>query len=115
MKTIHLLTIISTIITSSQSSTITQQDDSNQQGNEQCLKDTQSTQSSSSIIHENSLQGTPSNEWDINGSGDPSIQGFTTQTSYGNLDNVEFKVNTTSTNWTIEIYRMGWYDGLGAR
>ena len=67
------------------------------------------------ITQENSMPGTPSTVWDINGAGDPSIQGFTTQQSYSNNETVQFKVNTTTTNWHIEIYRMGWYDGLGAR
>ncbi len=31
------------------------------------------------IIQENCLPGTPATEWDINGAGDPEIQGFSRQ------------------------------------
>ncbi|MQA28420.1 MAG: hypothetical protein GEU82_01080, partial [Luteitalea sp.] len=34
------------------------------------------------VIAENCKPGNPSTEWDINGTGDPSIQGFATDISY---------------------------------
>src|SRR6185437_7066067 len=50
------------------------------------------------IVCENQNAGTPETTWDISGSGDPSIQGFATASAY-----------------TIDIYRMGYYQGNGAR
>eukprot|EP01126_Amoeba_proteus_P049299 TRINITY_DN5757_c0_g2_i8.p1 TRINITY_DN5757_c0_g2~~TRINITY_DN5757_c0_g2_i8.p1 ORF type:complete len:727 (-),score=130.86 TRINITY_DN5757_c0_g2_i8:261-2324(-) len=73
-----------------------------------------STQSSR-IVQENCLPGNPSIEWDINDDGDPTIQGFTHAFSLNAGSTVHFKVNTSSTNYRIDIYRMGYYGGHGAR
>ena len=67
------------------------------------------------IIEENKLPGAPSTEWDVNGWGDPSIQGFGHDISIDLGETILFKVNTESTDYRIDIYRMGWYAGLGAR
>ena len=67
------------------------------------------------ITAENCLTGHPSSEWDVVGAGDPSIQGFATQISVNRGSTVQFKVNTNSTNYRFDIYRMGYYGGLGAR
>ncbi|MEQ1638863.1 MAG: N,N-dimethylformamidase beta subunit family domain-containing protein, partial [Methylococcales bacterium] len=67
------------------------------------------------IICENSKTGNPAIEWDINGAGDPSIQGFATDISVNKGQTVRFKINTPSTNYRLDIYRMGYYDGNGAR
>ena len=67
------------------------------------------------IVKENCLQGNPSNEWDVNGAGDPTIQGFSTDISYNVGEVAKFKVNTTATSYRVDIYRLGYYGGLGAR
>ena len=67
------------------------------------------------IIAENCKQGNPSTEWDINGGGDPSIQGFTTDISYNVGETARFKIRTDSTRYRVDIYRMGYYGGVGAR
>ncbi|MEO8062817.1 MAG: DUF4082 domain-containing protein [Pseudomonadota bacterium] len=67
------------------------------------------------ITAENCLTGNPSSEWDINGAGDASIQGFATQISVNRGGTVQFKVDTNATNYRFDIYRMGYYGGLGAR
>ena len=71
------------------------------------------------IQAENCLTGNPSSEWDINynpsASGDPSIQGFTTDISYNAGSTVFFKVNTTASSYVLKIYRVGYYGGSGAR
>ncbi|VDC32177.1 hypothetical protein PSET11_02965 [Arthrobacter ulcerisalmonis] len=67
------------------------------------------------IACENSKPGAPADEWDINGAGDDSIQGFSTEMSINAGQPVQFKVDTKATNYTIAIYRTGWYQGLGAR
>lgn len=67
------------------------------------------------ITIENSLPGSPASEWDISGSGDQSIQGFATQTSVGQGETVDFKIDTTAADYRVDIYRLGWYQGNGAR
>src|SRR5215475_1877348 len=70
-------------------------------------------QGSNPISIENGLGG--DTDWDITGAGDSTIQGFATDISYNTGDTVNFKVNTDSTNYTIDIYRLGYYGGAGAR
>ena len=67
------------------------------------------------IACENSKTGNPSSEWDITGAGDPSIQGFATDISVNKGETVRFKIDTDATAYRIDIYRMGYYGGLGAR
>ena len=67
------------------------------------------------ILCENSLPGTPPSEWDIVGAGDPTIQGFATDMSVAQGETVRFKIDTDATAYHVDIYRLGWYDGLGAR
>ena len=67
------------------------------------------------IVLENNQAGSPASEWDVSGAGDPSIQGFATDISVNKGDTVSFKVKTDSTNYRIDIYRLGYYGGAGAR
>jgi hypothetical protein len=67
------------------------------------------------ITAENCLTGNPSSEWDVNGAGDPSIQGYATQISVNRGGTVQFKVDTNASNYRFDIYRMGYYGGQGAR
>jgi len=69
------------------------------------------------IVCENQQPGQPSSEWDIpaHDQGDPSIQGFATDISVNKGQTVSFKINTPATAYTIDIYRMGYYGGSGAR
>jgi hypothetical protein len=53
--------------------------------------------------------------WDISGAGDPTIQGFATDISVNTGQTVNFKIQTDSTNYKLEIYRLGYYGGAGAR
>src|SRR5918994_7432944 len=67
------------------------------------------------IVAENCKPGNDSTEWDVNGNGDPSIQGFATDISVNHGETVGFKVRTSSPKYRIDVYRMGYYQGLGAR
>jgi hypothetical protein len=67
------------------------------------------------IVAENCLPGNPPSEWEISGAGDASIQGFATEISVDQGGTIEFKIDTTSTDYRIDIYRLGYYAGLGAR
>jgi phosphodiesterase/alkaline phosphatase D-like protein len=69
--------------------------------------------SSPSSFTEN-LVGNPPGEWDISGSGDASIQGFTTDISANLGDTVHFKIKSTAAAYHLDIYRMGYYGGNGA-
>ena len=69
----------------------------------------------SPIVAENALTGNPASEWDVSGAGDPTIQGFATDISVNTGETVYFKVKTDSTNYAIDIYRLGYYGGAGAR
>jgi len=70
---------------------------------------------SNAIVCENSKPGTPSAQWDISGFGDPSIQGFSTDISVNLGGTIGFKIDTVAAAYTIDIFRTGWYQGLGAR
>ncbi|MGL2962857.1 DUF4082 domain-containing protein [Flavobacterium sp. RSB2_4_14] len=72
---------------------------------------------SNPISIENALTGNPKSEWDINGSDDPNIQGFATQISVNTGQTIDFKIDVKApaTNYSIKIYRLGYYNGLGAR
>ncbi len=67
------------------------------------------------IVQENQLRGSPSTEWDINGPGDPTIQGFGHDISINRGETIFFKIKTDSTDYRIDIYRLGYYGGMGAR
>ena len=68
------------------------------------------------IVTENALPGNPKSEWDVSGSGDPNIQGFATDMSVNKGSTVRFKIDVTGGGtYTIRIYRLGYYQGNGAR
>ena len=67
------------------------------------------------IVCENSKPGNPPSEWDVQGSGDSNIQGFATDISVDQGQTVHFKVDTNATDYRLDIYRMGYYGGDGAR
>lgn len=67
------------------------------------------------IVTENSLPGNPASEWDVSGAGDLTIQGFATDISVNKGQTVHFKISTNASAYTIDIYRLGYYGGMGAR
>jgi hypothetical protein len=79
-----------------------------------------------SIVTENAKTGTPPNVWDISG-GQYSgfglnktgvihyIEGFADNISVNSGTVINFKINTDSTNYRIDVYRLGYYQGNGAR
>jgi hypothetical protein len=67
------------------------------------------------IVCENSLPGNPSSDWAIQGDGDLTIQGFPTDISVNQGGTISFKINTNAKAYTIGIFRLGYYAGLGAR
>ncbi|MFN0145376.1 MAG: Ig-like domain-containing protein [Dehalococcoidia bacterium] len=67
------------------------------------------------ITAENCLTGNPASEWDVSGIGDASIQGYATNISVNRGTTVSFKISTTASAYVIDIYRLGYYGGMGAR
>ena len=67
------------------------------------------------ITCENALPGTPQADWDVAGAGDLSIQGFATDISVNRGQTVQFKIDTDAAAYRLDIYRMGYYGGDGAR
>ena len=67
------------------------------------------------VACENTKPGNPASEWDVSGAGSASIQGFATDISVDQGGTVSFKVDTPATAYRIDIYRMGYYGGSGAR
>ncbi|MCB0715828.1 MAG: DUF4082 domain-containing protein [Chitinophagaceae bacterium] len=68
------------------------------------------------IVTENALPGNPSTEWDISGAGDLTIQGFADGLSVNKGNTIDFKINVDDgANFNIKIYRLGYYQGNGAR
>ena|GEM_PF-5057164 len=72
-------------------------------------------QAANPIVAENCKPGSPSSEWDVAGAGDPSIQGFATDISVNRGQTVSFKIDTDADNYRLDIYRIGYYGGNGAR
>jgi hypothetical protein len=68
------------------------------------------------IACENTLPGDPPSDWGANnGAGDPTIQGFATSMSVNVGQTENFKIHTPATSYHIDILRIGWYGGDGAR
>jgi hypothetical protein len=67
------------------------------------------------VACENSKPGTAQGTWDISGAGSSSIQGFSTDISVNRGQTVQFKVKTPARSYRLDVYRMGYYGGAGAR
>ena len=72
--------------------------------------------SSNPIVAENLLPGTPPSQWQVTGNGDLSLQGFATDISVQRGQPVQFKISdTTNAAYHIDLFRLGYYQGMGAR
>jgi Domain of unknown function (DUF4082)/Fibronectin type III domain/Mo-co oxidoreductase dimerisation domain len=68
------------------------------------------------VACENSLPGDPPSDWGGPGQvDDPSIVGFATSMSVNVGQTISFKIKTPSTAYHIDILRLGYYQGNGAR
>lgn len=66
------------------------------------------------IQQENSLPGTAA--WQITApANNHEIEGYASAASINRGEQITFFVNTSDPSYQVEIYRMGWYQGLGAR
>ena len=80
-----------------------------------CASDEDENCGANPIVSENAKPGSPATEWDINGAGDATIQGFATAISVNVGEEVQFKIRTNASKYRIDIYRLGYYNGTGAR
>lgn len=71
--------------------------------------------SGNAVVCENQLPGSDPTVWDVSGGGDASIQGFSTDISVNKGATVSFKISTNAPAFTIDMYRIGYYQGTGAR
>ncbi|WP_367765957.1 DUF4082 domain-containing protein [Arthrobacter sp. HS15c] len=69
----------------------------------------------SKVACENTQPGSPPSEWQVAGAGNSTIQGYATSMSVNVGQTVTFKVKTTASAYRVDIYRLGFYQGLGAR
>ena len=69
----------------------------------------------SKVACENTQPGSPASEWQVAGAGNSTIQGYATSMSVNVGQTVTFKVKTTASAYRVDIYRLGYYQGLGAR
>jgi Domain of unknown function (DUF4082)/Fibronectin type III domain/Bacterial Ig domain len=67
------------------------------------------------IVCENALPGDPKENWQVEADGDASIQGYATSMSVNAGETENFKINTPSSSYHIDILRLGYYGGDGAR
>ena len=68
------------------------------------------------IVTENANPGNPYSEWGVPDFRDNRIAGFSTKMSLNSGETVRFKINVQSgANYTLRIYRIGYYGGNGAR
>ena len=64
---------------------------------------------------ENALPGAAPSTWQVEGIGDTSIQGYATSMSVNAGEAESFKVSTPASSYHIDILRLGYYHGDGAR
>ncbi|MEU5878044.1 DUF4082 domain-containing protein [Spirillospora sp. NPDC047279] len=67
------------------------------------------------VACENSKPGSPSSEWEKASGAGQTIEGFTTNFSVNVGQQVQFKIRTTASAYSVDIFRMGYYGGDGAR
>ncbi len=67
------------------------------------------------VACENTKEGLEPDQWQIDGIGDPSIQGYATEMSVNLGQTINFKIKTPAAKYHIDILRLGYYKGDGAR
>ena len=66
------------------------------------------------IVCENQLPGTPQSVWDVSDYS-TAIQGFADPFSVNIGNSINFKIESPASSYKVDIYRMGYYGGDGAR
>ena len=79
------------------------------------LAETECANAANPVVCENALPGDPQSDWQVEGIGDPTIQGYATSMSVNVGETVNFKIKTPASSYHIDILRLGYYQGNGAR
>src|SRR2546421_7413751 len=69
----------------------------------------------SMIACENTAAGVAPSDWLVAGAGDSTLQGFATSMSVNVGQTLSFKISSTQSAYHIDILRLGYYQGTGAR
>ena len=83
--------------------------------NASAVAETECANAANPVACENALPGDPQSDWQVEGVGDPTIQGYATSMSVNIGETVNFKIKTPASSYHIDILRLGYYGGLGAR
>src|SRR3954463_729072 len=67
------------------------------------------------VACENSKPGAEPLDWEVDNNGDSAIQGYATSMSVNVGDTINFKIKSSTAAYHLDIYRLGYYQGLGAR
>lgn len=67
------------------------------------------------VAAENMCPGSAAWQWSGDVSGPTDIEGFVAPASVTNGDSLHLFVTTTASTYTFEVFRLGWYSGLGGR
>ncbi|HJU05341.1 MAG TPA: N,N-dimethylformamidase beta subunit family domain-containing protein [Nitrospiraceae bacterium] len=67
------------------------------------------------IVAENCKPGSPPGEWYLGLPDVQSMVGFTTDISVNRGGTIHFKIQTDAARYRLDIYRLGFYGGMGAR
>ncbi|MDA0161538.1 DUF4082 domain-containing protein [Solirubrobacter ginsenosidimutans] len=67
------------------------------------------------VACENAKPGSAPSTWQVDGAGSSTIQGYATTMSVNKGETIRFRVKTPSTSYHIDIFRLGYYGGNGAR
>jgi hypothetical protein len=67
------------------------------------------------VACENLLPGTPQSQWDVSSTEGTTITGFAAPFSVNIGQTVQFKIQTAASGFKVDIYRLGYYGGGGAR
>ena len=67
------------------------------------------------VACENLLPGTPASQWNVDPSRGATITGFSSPFSVNIGQTVQFKIESPASSYAVDIYRMGYYGGDGAR
>jgi hypothetical protein len=70
---------------------------------------------SNAVACENQNTGDDPSTWEVNGSGADAIRGYSTTQSVNVGSTINFKVKSNTTNYRVDILRLGYYGGDGAR
>ena len=69
----------------------------------------------SEVACENTKPGADPDTWYVEDNGAPSIQGYATSMSVNKGGTVDFKIKSATSNYRMDILRLGYYGGDGAR